>query len=188
MVLMALRAARPDVDFGVGTHFSERRAPAKSASRPPTSATVSVPARAALAHELPMQGWRLGCIRQGRHAAAGSKTSPLPTTTRSSIPRAATSPAACSNCSARSDSRATTSASVAPSNSSSRTQDSGRLMVRPLGRQLRVRHLADFTRPALHRRRHAPAVDHPRPRLAGELPERGRRLGRDLHQLRRPDH
>ena len=52
-------------------------------------------------------------------------------------------------------------------------QDAGRrwLVVRPLGRELHLRHLAGAARAARHRRGYAPAVDRARARLAGELPE-----------------
>ena len=65
----------------------------------------------------------------------------------------------------------------------------GRFVVRPLGRELHLRHLAGAARPARHRRRHDAGLDSARTRLARELSERRRRLGRNLRaptKIRRP--
>jgi hypothetical protein len=61
-----------------------------------------------------------------------------------------------------------------------------RLLVRPLGRELPVRHRRGGSRADRRRRQAAQAADPPRRRLAGGAPERGRRLGRGPALLRRP--
>ena len=96
----------------------------------------------------------------------------MPITTPSSIRRAAISPAACSNCSATSATTANCKRVRRAISFIRRHPGGRRLVVWPLGRELHLRHLAGAARPARDRRRHAPGVDRPRARLAGELPER----------------
>ena len=62
-----------------------------------------------------------------------------------------------------------------------------RLLVRPLGRELPLRHRRGRSRADRGRRQAGQAADPPRRRLAGGAPERGRRLGRGPALLRRPE-
>ncbi len=58
-------------------------------------------------------------------------------------------------------------------------------MVRALGRELYLRHLAGPARTARHRSGHDARLDSTRARLAGKLSERRRRLGRNVCHIRR---
>src|SRR5437588_4641040 len=58
-------------------------------------------------------------------------------------------------------------------------------MVRALGRELYLRHLAGPARTARNRSGHDARLDSARARLAGKLSERRRRLGRNMCHLRR---
>ena len=58
------------------------------------------------------------------------------------------------------------------------------LVVRALGRELYLRHLAGPARTARHRSGHDARLDSARARLAGELSERRRRLGRNVRHIR----
>ena len=58
-------------------------------------------------------------------------------------------------------------------------------MVRALGRELYLRHLAGPARTARHRSGHDAGLDSARARLAGELSERRRRLGRNVRHIRK---
>jgi hypothetical protein len=60
-----------------------------------------------------------------------------------------------------------------------------RVMVRPLGREPRLRNLAGAARAQPDRRGHAIATSAPRCALADDAPERGRRMGREHRELRR---
>ena len=59
-----------------------------------------------------------------------------------------------------------------------------RPLVRPLGRELHLRHLVGAARARRDRRRSAPGVRPARGALAHPPPERRRRLGRDVRELR----
>ena len=63
--------------------------------------------------------------------------------------------------------------------------DQRRRLVRTLGRQLHLRHLAGAARDGLHRRGHVRATRAPRRSLAARPPEPRRRLGREHRQLHR---
>src|SRR5205807_476090 len=58
-------------------------------------------------------------------------------------------------------------------------------MVRALGRELYLRHLAGPARTARNRSRHDARLESARARLAGKLSERRRRLGRNMCHIRR---
>ncbi len=182
MVLMALRAARPDVDFGV-EQFSARSAkPAAPADE--RTAIYQRALRWLMSFQCKDGGWAafdkdvthrwLEDVPFADHNAILDPTCSdltgrvLELLGKIGFPR--------------NDKRIRRAIKLIQRHAGFR-----RLVVWPLGRELHLRHVAGAPRPPQHRRRHAPAVDRPRARLAGELPERRRRLGRDLHELRRPD-
>jgi len=111
---------------------------------------------------------------------------PLPTTTRSSIPRAATSPAACWSCLAKSLS-AQRQARAPRHRAHPAHAGFRRLVVMAAGASITSTARADSARPPLHRRRHAPAVDHPRRATGWRAARTKTAAGARLHELRRPD-
>src|SRR5689334_12636472 len=60
------------------------------------------------------------------------------------------------------------------------------LLVRPMGRELHLWHMAGVARTARVEPGHEPTVAAQGARMAGKRPARGRRLGRTLQHLRRP--
>ncbi len=163
MVLMALRLARPDDQAAFD---------------------ALVPPRDRVATQFPMPRWRLGGVRQGnhqalagRHAVRGPQRDPRPNLQRpdGAHPRAAR----------LHQFRCLEALRARRGPTPDRYPGRRWLVVRPLGRELHLWDLAGSARPARHRRKHDAGLDPARPRLAGELPERRWRLGRNLRLLRR---